>query len=114
MRFAISTLAKVDPSRLEIRPRLDEIPEDAIPLVVGSIEIFLPLAGMFDLEAERDRLREELHEAQAQIERLENLMAGPFSERAPEEIVKKERRKLEGLRETRLKLQDQLEALEDV
>ena len=111
MREVITRLAHLDPDELEIAERLPEIPEDSIPLVVGSIEAYLPIAGMLDLGAEMKRINGELESIEAQIERLTELLAGPFSTRAPEEVVAKEQGKLEGLKETREKLAAQRETL---
>jgi valyl-tRNA synthetase len=94
-----------------IADELKEIPEDSVPLVVGSIEAFLPLAGMLDMNAETDRIIKELGSVEAQIARLEELLDGPFSTRAPDEVVAKEKKKLEDLRKTAGKLSAQKDAL---
>jgi valyl-tRNA synthetase len=47
----------------------------------------------------------------AQIERLENLLASPFATRAPDEVVAKEKTKLEALKETANLLSLQRDAL---
>ena len=106
-RSAIQSLAGVDPDNFSIEESLER-PEGAIPLVVRDIEVYLPLEGMLDLEQERTRLSVELTEIDGQIHRLEELLAGPFSERAPDQVVAKERTKLDGFRETRQKLDAQL------
>ncbi|MCK4692596.1 MAG: hypothetical protein KAT23_03140, partial [Anaerolineales bacterium] len=80
-------------------------------LVVGSIEVYLPLAQMFDIDVERLRLTKELEAVKAQIKRLEDLLAGPFSERAPADVVQKERMKLSLLKETAIKLAGQLDVI---
>ena len=96
---------------LEIHASLESPPVDAIPLIVGTMEAFLPLKGMLDLDAERDRLAKELDAVQSQIDRVEQLLSGPFSERAPQPVVKKERDKLHALHEAREKLSAQLDTL---
>jgi valyl-tRNA synthetase len=50
--------------------------------------------------------------AESQVNRLEKLLASSFSERAPSEIVQKERDKLSDYRKTVEKLKKQLAALE--
>jgi valyl-tRNA synthetase len=62
-----------------------------------------------DVEAERERLKKELREAEGQINRLEKLLTSPFAEKAPPEVVQKEREKLEDYRETAKKIRQQLE-----
>jgi valyl-tRNA synthetase len=99
----------LDPTGLTIQERQAAKPEGHIALVVGPVEVFLPLAGLVDLDEERQRLQKDLAEAQAQIERLEALLGGSFAEKAPSAVVQKERDKLAGYRETAVKIRRQLE-----
>ena len=48
--------------RLRIVADLPAKPEQALALVVGGVEVYLPLAGMVDLAAERERLQKELEQ----------------------------------------------------
>jgi valyl-tRNA synthetase len=109
----IAALAHLDEGSLGVQPMIVEKPEGHIALVVGPVDVYLPLAGMVDLEEERARLESSLKEAESQIERLENLLASPFSEKAPPEIVQKESDKLANYRKAAQKLQSQLETLEE-
>ncbi len=102
------SLAGVDPDALTIIDKPIEPSEDHVTLVVAPVEIALPLAGLVDVDAERERLEKELAEAQSQIKRLENLLASPFAEKAPPEVVQKERDKLAEYRETAKRLEQQL------
>ena len=76
--------------------------------MVGSVEIYLPLAGMVDLAEEKTRLEKELKEAQSHIERLEKLLSSDFANKAPAALVQKEREKLDGYKETAEKIKAQL------
>ncbi len=109
---SLATLAKLDESRLRIQKNLAGKPEDHIALVVGSVEIYLPLADLVDIEEERARLERDLSEAEKQITRLAKLLAGPFSDKAPPNIVQNERDKLAGFKETQQKLVEQLKGIE--
>ncbi len=109
---SIAALSGLDMDQLQILKELPEKPEGYIVLVVGPVEIYLPLAGMVDPSEERARLEKDLEDAQSQIQRLEDLLASPFAEKAPQPIVQKEREKLDGYRDTEMKLCNQLEALE--
>jgi valyl-tRNA synthetase len=104
----IAVLAHLDESQLAIRESLPVKPEGSIALVAGSAEIYLPLAGLADLDEERTRLQKELAEAQAQIERLEKLLGSDFTTKAPVPVVQKEREKLAAYQETAEKLKAQL------
>jgi len=104
----MAALAGLDESQVEITESLKEKPEGAAALVVGPVEIYLPLAGMVDLEQERARLEKELSEANSQIARLEKLLASDFARKAPEAVVTKEREKLAAYKETADKIKAQL------
>jgi valyl-tRNA synthetase len=63
---------------------------------------------LVNVEAERDRLEKELAEAESQIQRLEKLLSSPFAQKAPAEVVEKERNKLAEYQETADRLKQQL------
>jgi valyl-tRNA synthetase len=104
----VAALAGLDESQMEISPYLKEKPDGSIALVVGPVEIYLPLAGMIDLEQERARLNKELAETQSQIARLEKLLSSDFANKAPAAVVAKEREKLATYKETAEKIRAQL------
>jgi valyl-tRNA synthetase len=105
----IASLARLDQHNLTILEKLAEKPEGHIALVVGAVEIFLPLAGLVDSEEERIRLSRDLVELEMQIQRLESLLASPFAEKAPAQVVQKEREKLASYQETAKKIKSQIE-----
>jgi valyl-tRNA synthetase len=104
----IAALAGLDPSQLSILPSLEKKPAESAVLVVGMVEIYLPLSGLVDVEAERARLKKELAETQSQIDRLEKLLGSDFANKAPTPVVEKERDKLSAYRETARKIKAQL------
>jgi valyl-tRNA synthetase len=108
---AIAALAQLDAGNLNLQAAQAERPADHISLVVGPVEIYLPLGGIVDASAERARLEKDLAEAEVQIQRLEALLASPFAGKAPASVVQKERDRLAGYRETAEKIRVQLEAL---
>jgi len=105
---AIAWLAGLDGSSLTVHESIREPPADSVVLVVGPLEIYLPLSGLVDSEKERTRLERELAEADAQIVRLEALLAGDFSAKAPAGLVQKERARLASFQEKADKLRGQL------
>ncbi len=107
----IAALAQLDPQRFTISSTLPPKQESDIVLAIGPLEIHLPLEGLVDLNEERRRLSDALQDAEQQAERLEKLLASSFAERAPAEIVQKERHKLMNYQETANKLRKQLETL---
>jgi valyl-tRNA synthetase len=108
---AIAALAGLDPDNLQILKTLPTKPEGHIALVVGPVEVFLPLAGLVDAAEERRRLEKDLADTNQQITRLEALLAGSFAEKAPPAVVQKEREKLQAYRETAEKIRNQIAAL---
>ena len=105
----IASLAGLDAAQLSILETLANKPEGATALVVGAVEIYLPLAGAVDSAEERSRLEKELKEAESHIERLEKLLSSDFASKAPAPVVAKEREKLAGYKETAAKIQAQLQ-----
>jgi valyl-tRNA synthetase len=104
----LAALAGLNEEELHIIPTLADKPKDTAALVIGTVEVYLPLAGMVDLAEEKARLEKELKEAQSHIARLEKLLAGDFASKAPPALVQKERDKLTAYQETAEKIQAQL------
>jgi len=104
----LASLAGLSEPELNIVQSLTDKPGDAVALVVGNVEIYLPLAGMVDLAEEKTRLGKELKEAESHIEHLEKLLTGDFANRAPAALVQKERDKLTAYQETVEKIKEQL------
>jgi valyl-tRNA synthetase len=105
----IASLAGLNETELTIGESLNGKPKNAAALVVGPVEVYLPLEGMMNLAEEKTRLEKELKEARSHIERLEKLLSGDFARKAPAALVQKEREKLEGYRATAEKLEAQLQ-----
>jgi valyl-tRNA synthetase len=86
----VTRLARVRPLRL--LDEGDEPPEKAISMVAGEIEIFLPLEGIVDLDAERARLDREIAQLVDEVDRVITLLDNRnFVQKAPAEIVQKHR-----------------------
>jgi valyl-tRNA synthetase len=88
----LCTLARLDPAQLTIAASL-EAPSKALTLVTGTVTTYLPLSELVDPAAERERLSQELAQAEAQIVRSQQLLASPFAQRAPANVVQREREK---------------------
>ncbi|HPV09026.1 MAG TPA: class I tRNA ligase family protein, partial [Aggregatilineales bacterium] len=111
-REMFKRLANVEASTMQIAARLDAQPEQAVSVTVDGVTAFLPLAGMVDLEAERERLRRELEDIEAQIRRSEQLLQNDgFRQNAPPHVVQREQDKLEDLNASRRALEERLAAL---
>ncbi|MBT3315627.1 MAG: valine--tRNA ligase [Anaerolineae bacterium] len=104
----LGAMARIDEGQMSIVESIPEKPEGSVALVVGSIEIYIPLEGMVDLAKERERLESELKDAESHIARLEKMLNSPFAQKAPPAVVDKEREKLAGYKETAEKIKAQL------
>ena len=89
----IASLAKV--GELSII-QSGEAVKDCATAVAGPVDIFVPFAGMINLDDEKARLVKEIARVEkyitAQTQKLENKN---FAERAPKDIIAKERVRLE-------------------
>ncbi len=75
--------------------QLDEKPEQAMSLLAGPVEIYLPLAGLLDIGKELERLDKDIAQARQEIVRLQGKLANEaFVTRAKPEVVEKERERL--------------------
>ena len=111
-REVLIRLARLDASSLTISETM-EPPEQAVTLAFGDVTCYLPLAGMVDLAEERARLEKELTDLERQIDRSAKLLQGPFAQRAPEQVVKREREKLTELQTSHSTVGERLAALND-
>ncbi len=79
----------------------------------SGAELFVPLAGVLDLERERTRLQDELAHIAGLLRGTEGKLGNDsFVARAPAEVVERERTKLASYREQHDKLASKLAALE--
>ncbi len=108
----LKVLAKI--GDLELVPMGAAKPERAVTAVAGGVELYLPLAGLVDIEQEIARLKKELEETEQEIARARGKLANEgFVNKAPAEIVEKERQKLAALEEKKAILQGLLQELVD-
>jgi valyl-tRNA synthetase len=108
---SICFLSHLDRSQVLVRELRPFDLDIANGLVVSGVEIFLTLEELVDTEAEKSRLESELRSTLEQIDRLNTLLHSPFTERAPEAVVEKEKQRLFTFQESAGKLREQLEKM---
>ena len=82
-------------SAIDVR---EDEPASSIQLIVGGATVYLPLAGILDVGAERARLGKERDKAAGDARKLESKLANAdFVARAPEEVVEENRERLADL-----------------
>jgi len=90
----------------------NETPPQSATAFVGDLEIFIPMAGFINKDEEAARLNREIGKVQKDHTLIENKLKNPnFVDKAPADVVAKERARLQELTQTLGKLQEQLEAL---
>ena len=86
--------------------------EGMVSVVTGSAKMFMPMAELVDLEAERARLEKELEKARTQLEAQNKKLANEsFVSRAPEAVVNAERERAEKARALIANLEESLAKL---
>ncbi len=72
------------------------------------MKVLIPMAGLIDKEAELERLSKEIVRLEGEMQRAEAKLANPnFVERAPTQVVAKERQRLDEMRSAVGKLNEQ-------
>jgi|SRR5579871_429352 valyl-tRNA synthetase len=99
----IEQLARTEAPRIE--RKLATKPEQAMAMVAGGVEIYLPLAGLLDIEKELARLDAQIEAARAAAARSRGMLENPnFVTRARPDVVQKERDALAAADDTLAKL----------
>ena len=81
--------------------------------LVGELKVLVPMAGLIDPTAERKRLGKEIDRLEGDLRRSEGKLANEnFVERAPEQVVQKERDRAAAAAEELAVLKKQLAALD--
>lgn len=101
-------------SSVEIVPELAVKPAQAASAVLEGVEVYLPLRGLLDLDKEIARVEKEIAQAEQEQQRLESKLNNPgFVAKAPEQVVAKEREKLEGIKGRIAALKQRLAELQE-
>ncbi len=89
-----------------------ERPKASAAVVVGRYEVYVPLADVIDLAQERARLEKEIAQKERFLESVRKKLQNPqFLEKAPAEVVARERQKEQDARAELERLQANLAAL---
>jgi valyl-tRNA synthetase len=106
---AIISLARV--ADLAIGQGIEK-PEDASIQVAGDVHIYVPLKGMVDTVEEEKRLLKEIAKIEKEIDQFSKKLENPsFVERAPADVVAREREKLTEVANKKLVLEVSLEKI---
>lgn len=98
-------------TEVELIPEKESM-EENVNLVLDRSEIFLPLSDLVDFEKERERLNKEKEKLISEIKRATGKLNNKsFTDKAPKEIVDKEREKLKTYEEMLAKVQENIDNL---
>lgn len=111
-RKLLFSLAKLD--SLEWHDGNQSAPESATA-IVGDLKVLIPMAGLIDKEQELARLDKQITKLRADVERSTNKLNNPkYVERAPADIVERERQRLEEINTQLEQLQNQRQRIESI
>ena len=104
---AVKTLARV--GSLDLDSNGEGPSSDDVVLVLSQGTVKVPLGGVVDLEQVRERLQTELAGIDENATKLRSRLGDArFVERAPEEVVERERQRLQDMEDRRGRLSDVL------
>jgi valyl-tRNA synthetase len=106
---AIAALTRAE---IQVDPGATRPPHSLLAIADGC-EVYVPMEGLVDVEAERGRLSREIRRVEEDLGRTETKLAREdFRQRAPAEVVAREEAKGVELRALRAKLREALERLD--
>ncbi len=90
-------------------------PDKAVAQVVPGVELFIPVEGLIDVDKESERIKKEIGKIAKDLERTEKKLGNSeFLDRAPEEVVQKEKEKFDELSFQIKKMDDVLKKLIEI
>ncbi|WP_105104505.1 valine--tRNA ligase [Microbulbifer pacificus] len=108
-RTLLTKLAKLE--SIEMLPVGAEAPASSTALV-GELELLVPMAGLIDVAAESARVQKEIDRLNKELAAVSGKLRNPnFVDKAPEEVVNKERARMADLEIALSRFEQQLESL---
>ena len=99
-------------SEVEFISSKNEVPENAVSVVVKGGELFMPLLDLVDREKELERLNKEVKKLNGEIERIDKKLGNAgFVAKAPQAVVDGEKAKREKYAEMLAAVQERIAAL---
>ncbi|MDJ0930776.1 valine--tRNA ligase [Breoghania sp.] len=93
-RLATNEAAIMRLARVEKIEHADTAPKDSAQIVLETVTLCLPLAGVIDLDVEKTRLAKERGRLDGEIARIDKKLANPkFVEKTPAKMVESEKEK---------------------
>ncbi|MGJ8532357.1 MAG: valine--tRNA ligase [Alphaproteobacteria bacterium] len=100
-------------ARLNVVSFDESTPEGSAQIIIGETVACMPLKGVIDIDAEKQRLTKDIGKVEQDIAKINGKLGNEkFVARAPEEVVTQERARLQEANEKRDMLQGAIERLE--
>ena len=100
-------------SEVQIQMTEEDVPEDAVSVVIEGAKIFIPLDELVDFSKELDRLNKEKAKIEGEIKRVNGKLSNQgFLAKAPEKLVNEEKAKKEKYEEMLKSVLERLESIE--
>lgn len=94
---------------IKIQKDKQNIPQNAMSVLVDDIEVYIPFEELVDLTAEKQRLEDEKTKLKAEVERSQKILSNPgFMSKAPEAKINEEKEKLNKYTEMLKKVEERL------
>ncbi len=107
----IYSLAKVE----DIKWLADDSAPECATALVGEMKILIPLAGLIDKDAESARLEKEIKKIESKLEKSSAKLNNPnFADKAPADIVNKERERVAEMQTSLQQLKEQADKINDL
>jgi valyl-tRNA synthetase len=93
----------------------DEKPKNCVTQVLSGVELFVPVEGIIDLDSEISRMNREVSKIDVDLKFIEDKLNNKkFIERAPKEIVEKEKNKFKELSDNKSRMLEVLNRLSQI
>jgi len=95
-----------------IKESKEDIPQNAMSITTVGMEVFLPFEELVDLDAEKQRLEQEVKKLEAEVQRASKMLSNPgFVNKAPAQKIEEEKSKLAKYEELLKTTKERLENL---
>ena len=99
-------------SEIILQEKEENIPQNAVSIVVDEIKAYIPFEELVDIEQEKARLQEEIKRLEAEVARGNKMLSNPgFVNKAPEAKVQEEKDKLANYEQMLKATKERLESL---
>lgn len=99
-------------SEVILQQTLDTKPDNAMSAITRGIEVFMPLKGLIDIDKEITRLEKELANLDKELARVTGKLSNQgFLDKAPADVIEKEREKQAEFLDKKKTIEDRLQGL---